>query len=802
MTRLLLQEARIAFRSLLRSPGFSLTAIGMLGAGLGLCLFMFAVIQSHLLRPLPFADGESLLHVGYVDTQSGNRWMRVPLQDFRAMREADTGFASLHAFSQDDVNLSGGTIPEVLQAAWVSAGSFRELGVLPLLGRELSDADEAVDAPLAVVIGHALWQERFDASNDVLGSVVKIDGEPATVVGVMPKGFAFPFNNRIWLPLRSTAEIAARDAQISVDVWGRLAPDEGIAGASAALGSLLRRLNENSGAARLADAVRVDPYMEYFAGGMRPLLGTMFTAVLLVLIIACANVAQLLLARNLRRTRESAIRTAIGASRRRLMLSNLIETLLVCLAASLLGLLLAMIAAQWAMQFLRAAEFPPPYWMTDIRLDGVTVAFTLSMALLGTLLAGWWPAWRAARIDAMTGMRDGGSVLRSRSGSVLAALEIALCMVCLVAAALTLQSVLHRGETKLPVAAERILSGRLSPLPQAYPDDAALVRLSESLGRALAAIPGVESVGISTSIPYSWAGSAQIAVEGQLAPAAGEWPSVQTVSADPGYFASLDLQAMQGRLIDSRDTSQSPAVAVISQALAERFWPGEIAVGKRIRMAEGAPDAWIDVVGIVPQLSQDADDRSRPSLYRPFAQAPRRQFSFLLRSAGPGSEHSNAVREALYALDPDLPIYWLRSVRDWVDVSAHMPRVMAWLFGMFGSFALLLATAGLYAVLAFQVGQRSREIGLRRALGAGRGRILGMLLRQSLAPLFLGVSLGVMLALGFAQMLASVLLGIETGGVLLFVLVAITIACVALLAAILPARRALAVSPLAALRWE
>ncbi len=802
MTIVFVQEVRIAVRSLLRSPGFSLTAIGMLGAGLGLCLFMFAVIQSHLLRPLPFANGEQLLHVGYVDTQTGNRWIQVPLQDFRAMREADTGFASLHAFSQGDVNLSGGMIPERLQAAWISAGSFRDLGVLPQLGRELVASDEAADAPLAVVIGYALWQEHFDARSDVLGSEIKIDGEPATVVGVMPEEFAFPFNNRIWLAQRTSNDVVAREAQTSVDVWGRLAPGTGMAGANAALSTLLQELNAQSGGAALADAVRVDPYMEYFAGPMRPMLATMFTAVILVLIIACANVAQLLLARNLQRARESAIRTAIGASRRRLMLSNLVETLLVCLAASVAGLLLAMVGAHWAMQFLRAAEYPPPYWMTNIRLDGLTVAFTLSMALLGTLLAGLWPAWRAARIDVVAGMRGGGSVLRSRSGSVLAALEIALCMVCLVAAALTLQSVLHRGETNLPVAAEKVLSGRLSPLPQAYPDDASLVKLSETLKRSLAAIPGIETAGISTSVPYSWAGSGEIEVEGRLAPADGAWPSVQTVAADPGYFASLQLTAQQGRLIDSRDTSQSPAVAVISQSLAERFWPGEVAIGKRLRMTEHAQDAWIEVVGIVPQLSQDADDRSQPSLYRPFAQAPRRQFSFVLRSSGPAAEQVQAVREAVFAIDPELPIYYLRSVRDWLDVSAHMPRVMASLFGMFGLFALLLAAAGLYAVLAFQISQRSREIGLRRALGARRGNILGMLLRQSLTPLLLGISLGLFLAFGFAQVLASVLLDIETGSVLLFALVAIIISTVAAVAALLPARRALAVSPLAALRWE
>ncbi len=799
-----LQALRVSYRSLLRSPWFTLTAVGMLAIGLGLTMFMFGAIQSFMLRPSPFPDGESMIHVGYADSLTQSDRLEVPTGDFLTMRREQTTFARFEAFRQDTVNLSGDGRPERLNGAFITPGTFAALGVAPLLGPGFVDGDDLGGAPLKVVLGYSIWQRRFAGDRDIIGQQVRVDGSEATVVGVMPEHFAFPIDNAVWLPLQTRVAERRRRGQLNLDVWGRLLSGVTLEAASAELTALLQRIEADNAGDSIADRVVVNPYRDGITGNTtRRIISTMFVSVLLVLLIACVNVANLLVARSAQRRREAAIRSAIGASRLRIMLDGLAESLLICAVAGVIGFGLAQLGSALTMQAIRGSENPPPYWMTDFRIDGMSVLFAAAVAVLAALAAGLWPAWRAATVASAQAMRDGGAgAIGGRVGRGLTTAQIALCVVLLVTAGLTLRSVIEREGVDLPFAADHVISGRLSLFEGRYPGNAEVTAFADALRLRLEATPGIEAVGITSSVPFSHAGGRLIAIEGRARAADGRLPRVDVVSADRGYFDSLQLGALRGRLFEADDDAYGRRVALLSAPLASRFWPGEEVIGKRFRLGEAAQASWIEVVGLVPHVAQVGKDIDRPALYLPFAQQPNRFFSITARTVGDPYASTHAIRDAVVALDPDLPVYWLRSLRDWVDIAAFNHRLLAALFGMFGSFAMLLAAAGLYAVLAYRVSQRTCEIGVRRALGAGDRDIVRMLLGQGLRQLLIGIGVGLLLALGFAQLLAGVLYGVTPHDPATFIGVALLLGIVALVAALVPAHRALSVAPMAALRYD
>ena len=804
MLSVALQELRSAYRGLLRSPWFTLTAVGMLAIGLGLTMFMFGAIQSFMLRPPPFPDGESMIHVEYGDslTQSDSR--DVPTGDFLTMRREQTTFARFEAFSQGTVNLSGDGRPERYNGAFITPGTFATLGVAPLLGPGFVDGDDIDGAPLKVVLGNSVWQQRFAGDRDIIGQRVRVNGTEATVAGVMPEHFAFPFNNAVWLPLQTRVAVLRRRAQFNLEVWGRLQAGIAPEAASAELTALLHRIETDDAGDSIADRVVVKPYQNEFIGNTtRRIVSIMFVSVLLVLVIACVNVANLMVARSARRSREAAIRNAIGASRLRMVLGGLTESLLICAVASVIGFGLARFGSELTMQAIRSSENPPPYWMTDLRIDSMSVLFAAAVAVLAALVAGLWPAWRAATVASAQAMRKGGAgAIGGRVGRGLTTAQIALCVVLLVTAGLTVRSVIEREGMDLPFAADNVISGRLSLFDSSYPGNAGVTAFADALRLRLESTPGIEAVGISSSVPFSHAGGRLIAIEGRAPAAEGRLPRVDVVSADRGYFDSLQLGVLRGRLFEAGDDAAGRRVALLSAPLAARFWPGEEAIGKRFRLGGDAHAPLIEVVGLVPHVAQVGNDIERPALYLPFAQQPSGFFSFTARTVGDPYASADAIRDAVVALDPDLPVYWLRSLRDWVDIAAFNHRLLAALFGMFGSFAMLLAAAGLYAVLAYQVSQRTREIGVRRALGAGDGGIVRMVLGQGLRQLLIGVGVGLLLALGFAQLLSGVLYGVTAYDPATFLGVAVLLGIVALVAALVPTHRALGVVPMVALRYD
>ena len=797
-------ELLAAARSLWRSPGFTLTTVAMLSIGIGLAIYMFGAIQSYLLRELPFPDAAELVHIEYADSRTQSDSIEVPLGDFLDWRSELRHVQGIEAFALGTINVSSDEDrPERYDGAFVSAGSFRTLGVSPMLGPGFQEGDDRYGAPATVVIGHGLWQQRFNGDPDIVGKTLRVNSQPAQVVGVMPQGFAFPFNNAVWAPLMTPSRLPPRGRQQSVEVFARLAQGSSMAEASAELDAALARIEQADTDTPVADRVVVKPYNEEFVGRARQTIGAMFLAVLLVLAIACLNVANLMIARGAQRRRESAIRSAIGASRARLVMLALNEALLIALAAVIIGSTLALIGGQATMDAIRTSANPPPYWMTVYRFDAISALFATAVAAVVVLLAGLWPAWRSARVAQADGMKEGGRSTGTRLGNGLTIVEIALCMVLLVCAGLTIRAVIERQNLPLAYEAKQVLSGRVGLFEGDYPDLGEVLQFTDSLRQRLAALPGVEAAGITSSLPMAGSAGDYISIEGAVGTAESPRPVVMTVSADPGFFTALSIPLQRGRLFDGRDARDAPPVAVVSEVFAQRFWPDGDALGKRFRLGErGRESEWIEIVGVIPHIPHNSGNLEVGALYLPFAQKPTRFFSPVLRVSGEPLALAESVRATVVDLDRNLPVYFLRTLDEWAAIAAFNQRLMAALFSLFGAFAVLLAAAGLYAVLAYQVSLRVREIGVRRALGANDGGIARLVLSQGIGKLGVGVSIGLVLAFGFAQLLSGLLFGVSALDPVTYLGVIVILALVTLCASLLPTRRALRVAPIVALRQE
>jgi putative ABC transport system permease protein len=802
----LLQELRFAIRALARSPWFTTTSVLMLAAGLGLSMYMFGAINGFVLKPMPFMDAERLMYVGYEDRDDPGDEEQIPLHDFVEYRAAQSHFEDLAGFYEGTINLSDGERPERYDGVFATASVLTELGMKPHLGRLLEPADNAPGAAAVAVVSHALWTNRFNGDPAVVGKAVRINGKAATLVGVMPPGFRFPRKHDIWLALPLDVS-SPRGEAMRLEAFGRLREGATLASARAELEAQLAHINAAHPELRISDRAMVKPYAdELISDQTRTVLTTMLVAVLLVLMIACANVANLMVARGAARQRELAIRGALGAGRRRLVMQVLAESLLIAGAAAILGLGLAVIGGEVTMQAIRASEDPPVYWV-DFRLDGIGVAFSITIAVLAAIFAALLPAWDAARTSAAQSMRAGGagSIGRSaRLGKVLVVMEIAVCMALLVGAGLTVRSVLKMQDYDLGLDTRNVLSGRIALFESAYPDAGARSAFVETLQRRLEEIPGVQSATLTTALPGMDAGQSYFHVEGREPPPDQAYPASWTLRVTPSYFGTFGLAPIAGRLLGSEDRADTLRAAVVSESFARAAWPTDSALGRRLQLNPTLPDApWLTVVGVVPDtLHGDFDGDGSEAVYVPMAQDPASFMSFAVKTEADPYALADAVRAAVNAVDADLPIYWLRTVDDWLEIAMWDARLLRNLFTIFGAFALVLAMSGIYAVLAYAVGQRVREIGVRRALGARDEGILRMVLGQGGWQLAVGLGVGLVLALGFAQVMSNFLFGLAGFDWPTFGGVAIALCLVSMLAGWVPARRALRVEPMAALRYE
>ena len=806
----LLQELRSAASRLRRSPGYSILIVFVLGVGLGGTIFMFGAVKGYLLEPLPFPESGELMHMENQDLPGGQDSIEIRPLDFLDYRAQQRSFEGLAGFYSGTVNLSGAGAdrPERYDGAFVSGNTFSLLELDAHMGRLLQPRDSEPGAADVAVIGYSVWMHRYGGDPDIVGRTIRVNGRDATVVGVTPPEFAFPVKERVWVPLRiDPAKIAARDEGTTLEVFGRLKDGVTRQQASAELNAIAANLAKDHPETNRDRSVLVKPFAhEFIDAGARATILTMFAAVVLLLVMACANTANLVLVRATRSARELTIRSALGASRRQLVARVLSECLLLSAVAAVFGWFLADVAGRAMMSALGAGDAQMPFWV-DVSPDFRVFAFTIGAATLTTLLAGLLPALRGTRINLSESLKDGSrGTASTRIGRGLVIFEISLACVLLVCAGLMVRSIVNIDQRDLGVDSSNILLGRMGLFEEKYPSEASRSQFFEALTEDLAEMPGVTHAFASTGLPGGQVGWTKIGVRGgglledQFGHRAWDHMSVAT----PGVFDALSIPLVAGRTFGARDRADAEPVVVVTRSLAESLWPRQDAVGNQIALgAANEPERFRTVIGVVEDVHfGDVEDSPRGTVFMPMSQNGVRFAYAAVRTAGDPLAHSEDMRQAVLALDADLPVYWLQTLDYWIEFGAWTSRVIAVNFEIFGLIALVLAAVGMYGVLAYSVAQRAREIGVRRALGAVDSRIIGFMARQSLGQLGLGMVIGMLLAFGFAQVMRGMLVDVNVADPLTYMGVAILLIVITAVAAALPTWRALRIDPMVGLRQE
>jgi putative ABC transport system permease protein len=809
----LLQDLRYTVRTLRGSPGFALAAVLTLALGVGGGTTVFSVVNAVLLRPLPFPEPDRLQLVWTQSDERPQSWLSYP--EWGDLRERSTTFQDLAAVRDWSFNVTGAEEPERVSGLAVSANLFSVLGVGPVIGRAFLPEEDRIGAGRVAILSHGFWQRRFGADPGLVGRTVALDGEQFTVVGVLPREFrllppssVFPGDAAVLVPLEpalGTGFLRNRDVR-HLHVLGRLAPGATAAEARAEVAGIGARLRAENTAGYTSPGwgMTAVGYHEQIVQGVRPALLMLFGAVGLLLLLVTVNVANLLLARHAARAREMGVRAALGASRSRLVRLRLIESLVLAVLGGAAGVLLAL----HGIELLRTIGPGSLPRLDEVGVDASVLGFSLLLTLGTAVLCGLLPALQTARSDGGELLRDGGrsnsaGASRGRTRSSLVVSQVALALVLLVGAGLLLRSLLHLQAEPLGFEPARVLTLQLSFAEARYPTGQARGAFLTEAEERLRALPGVQAVGAVTQLPLSGAhlGSGFFPEAGA---ATGE---DRSVSADlrgitPGYFDAMGIRLRRGRSFSAADGREAPWVGVIDETLAARLWPGEDPLGKRIRWQRAEQP--IEIVGVVAAVAHAGIGAGpRETVYRPYAQyAPGTPVFLAMRSDGDPAALAGAVRRTLHRIDPDQPIGDLRSMRARVADALGEPRFYALLLGGFAAFALLLAAIGIYGVVSYGVAQRTREIGIRTALGAGSGEVLRMVVAEGLRLAVVGVALGLVAALVATRVLSSLLYEVETTDPLVFVLVPLFLAGVALLASYLPARRASRVDPMIALRSE
>jgi putative ABC transport system permease protein len=808
----LLPDVSHAIRRLVRAPGFAGVALLTLALGIGANTAIFSLIKAVLLRPLPYGNPDQLVMVWGARERGERTWLSTP--EVLSYREERNTFASFAAYYASAVNLTGGDQPERVSAAAVTPALFATLGVRAQVGRTFIAADSATLAN-EVVLGHGLWLRRFGGQRDIIGQTIQINGRARTVVGVMPPSFKLPLDfsddrpSEIWIPYDMTPD---RDSWGDHSLIGVARLGGGITPgiATATMRSLEERwVREGHWQNRDLSQRRAVPMKELVIGDVRSALWVLLGAVGVILLIACANVANLVLARSDDRHREIAVRTALGASRGRIVSQLLTESVLLSFVGGVLGVALA----YGGMRALVALDPPGIPRVEDISLDGGVLAFTVALTILTGLTFGLAPALELSRPDVSRGLKEGGRTgtvgrARQRFRDSLAIAQMGFSVVLLIAAMLLVRSFMELRRIDLGFRVERALTVRTA-LPQStYPDNASVIAFYHTLRQRLGELPGVRVVGATRILPLTGTiGDWSITLEGR-ARVPGENPNGDWQVVTPGYFESMGVKLVRGRVITDADNENAPIVAVINETMAHRYWPNDDAIGKRFHIGTNN-QPWITVVGIVGAVRHNAiTETGRAEMYVPHAQwgaagaSSPRGMTFVIRTSGDPLAAIGYVRQTVRTLDPNLPLADVKTLDTVASDALSQPRFTTLLLALFAGLALALATIGIYGVISLLVTRRRQEIGIRIALGARPGSILGMVVRRGMALAGIGVALGLLAAVLLTRLLTSLLYGITRFDLPTFALVPATLAAVALVACLIPAARAASVDPMVALREE
>lgn len=809
-----MNDLKYAIRQLAKRPGFTAAALVTIALGIGVNSAMFSVANGVLLRPLPYAQPDRVVMVWNRWVDFERTWLSEPeLLDYRAGVSA---LEALAAFTRTGVNLTGDADAERLVAGIVSPEIFPVLGVTPVLGRAMTVDEGIPGRDQVVVLGHGLWQRRFGGDGSIIGQSVEINGMPREVIGVMPPAFRLPLDytsarpTELWLPLALDPDSLDSRGSHYLNAVGRLRPGASAEQATAQLQAIARGFIDDgfvSPEARFtAFAV---PVTDQVLGSIRPAVWVLVGTVGLVLLIACVNVANLLLAQAETRRREFAVRVALGAARRRLIRQLVVESATLAVIGGGLGLILAA-GGLASLEALSPANLPR---VDEIAIDGRVLAFTSLVALLSVLLFGVGPAFRTVRRDLHDTLREGarGATIggeRQRLRRLLVAAQLALAVVLLLGAGLTLRSFAQRLAIDPGFRADRVLTARLT-LPAAdYPEPAQVTDFYDGLLESVRALPGVEAAGATRFLPLSGTmGDWTIEIEGRE-PAPGTDFDADWQVVTPGYFAAMGIPLVAGRRIEGRDRADGQQVVVINQQMVRDYWPVDDPLGKRIRF--GGRDApWLTIVGVVGDVRHsDPTEELHRTWYRPHAQfpvsvgAPVRSLTLTVRTQTAPESLTPALREAVRALDSRVPLSDIRSLTAVLGAAHAEPRFTMVLMLAFATLATVLATVGIYGVVAYAVRQRNQEIGIRMALGAASDAVLALVLRQGMIPVVAGLVAGLVGAWVSSGVLSGLLYGITPTDLPTYVGVTLLLALVALAACYIPARRATRVDPMEALRHE
>jgi putative ABC transport system permease protein len=800
------QDLRFAIRMLARNPGLTAVAVLCIALGIGTNTTAFSVVNAVLLRPFPYADPERIMAVHQINLRKEIDEGNYSYLDFADVREQSASFSQMAALAGRSLVVSGTEEPERVLGAAVSASLFSLLGEQPVLGRNFREDEDRPGAPPVILLGHDLWMRRFGGDPGIVGRTVMVNSTAHTVVGVMKPRFRFPDQNEAWVPLSPVAHLEPRSDR-GYRVLARLKPGISLAQAAAEMKAVALRLEKlhpdtNTGWSAMVRSLRDD----FADEETRLIVLTMQGSVIFVLLIACANVANLLLARATARQREVAIRIAFGAGRWRIIRQLLTESVLVALLGGVLGILLGHVGIRW-MEASFPPEDAPPYWMS-FDVDGTVLAFTLGIAVLTGILFGLAPALQAARADLNETIKEGGrgsggSVRRNRLRSGLVVGEVALALVLLVSASLFVRSFLKLQNASAGFKTANLLTMRIYLPGERYEDADPKTRRVDDVVRRLEALPGIEAVGVSNTIPLDGGGSdGGLLLDGRSFPR-GEEPEIFWTGVTPHYFRALQVPVLRGRGLTDREGMERSAVAVVNEMFVKRFFPDSEVLGRRFRIQEEAEMGWITIVGVVPDIpNNDLDERLQPSAYLPYPYLAARSTGLTIRTSLDPARATARVREEVRASDPELPVYQVATMEQVRREGFWQYRFFGGMFSVFGGIALFLAAIGVYGVLSYSVSQRVREIGVRVALGAQRGHVLRLIIGQGLGLALSGVALGLLGAFAVTRVIGSLLYEVSPTDPVSFGAIAFLLIAVAWLASFLPANRALEVDPLEALRNE
>jgi len=814
--RNMLADFRLSLRLLRRNPGFSAAAIVVLALGIGANTAIFSVVNAVLLRPLPFDDPSRIMQVWHVPPAKsfpGMTTFAVSPANYLDWRSQSSSFEQIAAYGFRSFTVGGTERPEAVQAGSVALDFFPLLRVQPRLGRTFTPDEDQPGAGHVVVLGYNFWRDHFASDRNIVGRNVLLDGETYSVVGVMPETFRFPSWAKLWVPLAWDNATRAVRGNHNYGVIARLKKNVGIHQAQTELSAISTRLEQTYPEDDKGWGATILPLREQLVGDVRPALLVLLGAVAFVLLIACSNVANLVLAKTLARRKEIAIRTALGASRLVVLRQILAETVLLSVTGGVLGLLLAYFGIGLIVKVL--GDRIPPFM--QVTLDAPVLAFTLLLSVVAGVLAGLIPSVRFTKADVNEALKQGQSrgTSDARGGGtrrLLVVSEVALSLVLLIGAGLMIRSLWELRKVQPGFDPHNVLTMTV-PMPRnRFASPSGEINFFQDALTRVRVLPGVESAGVIDSLPLNGGGSNQpFTIEGRPVPPMSEQPEVDVRVISPGYFRVMHIPILRGRDLSDSDVAGRPASALVSDSLARRFWPNEDPIGRHITLTF-FPNVVREIVGVAGDIKDDALDQTRPAaaIYYPLAQAtapPSEPWqsvpmTFAVRTNSDPMNSVTAATSAIHQAAPDLPVVDVMSMNEIIAQSVSPQHFNMLLLACFAGLALVLAAVGIYSVLSYTVRRRIREIGIRMALGASHEDVIRMILADGLKPILFGVILGLGAALALSRVVASLIYGVRATDPLTFAAVALLLLLVGIFATVLPAYRATRIEPVRILREE